>query len=196
MAEVWALQRAYVLMASKCKKPANYPADCMPFLKPMIEAKGALKPSRGEWEKHEKAAAEALGAINWLVVDQLPHKEIVNPQIGASDFWANKIRVEFKGKSDEQIAYCDALKKTLVGLEAYVKEHHKTGLLWGGFKGMALADYKAPAGGGAAASPPPASSARRPARQRAAETSDGLGRRAALCAMSCCAAPSRCCGSR
>ena len=165
---MWALQRAYILMAPKCKKPANYPADCMPFLKPMIEAKGALKPGRGEWEKHEKAAAEALGAINWLVVDQLPHKEIVNPQIGASDFWANKIRVEFKGKSDDQIAYCDALKKTLVGLEAYVKEHHKTGLLWGGFKGMALADYKAR---------PPAARGRRRRRPRRGRAQAGRGRR-------------------
>ena len=62
--------------------------------------------------------------------------------------------VEFKGKSDEQIAYCDALKKTLVGLEAYVKEHHLSGLSWNP-RGVELTDAVV-ADVAAAAAPAPA----------------------------------------
>ena len=55
----------------------------------------AINPARGEWEYHEKATKEALGCLSWLVTEPpagLP-KDVIEPTIGGSDFWANKARL-------------------------------------------------------------------------------------------------------
>ena len=69
------------------------------------------------------------------------------------EFNQQKIIVQHKGKSDDQVAFAKSLKEIFVRLEAFIKENHRTGLEWNP-KGVALADAKAAAGGGGPAPPP------------------------------------------
>jgi hypothetical protein len=49
---------------------------------------------------------------------QLP-APIVKEALGSSEFWSNRIRKDFKGKDDAQIAFCDGLKRLIIGLVEY-----------------------------------------------------------------------------
>ncbi|KAG5191078.1 adenylate cyclase-associated CAP, partial [Tribonema minus] len=171
----WAAQRDFLVMASKCKKPAQQ-ADLMAKLKPLQElvkrsrlrshlttphartplrdvhqAAGAIV-SRDEWEMHAKTVNEGLGCLMWVAIAPpagLP-KDTVISAVGGSDYWANKIRVQYKKTGPpEQVEFCDTFKALLVGLEEYVVEHHKAGLEWNA-RGGEVAAYTA---GDAAAAP-------------------------------------------
>lgn len=54
--------------------------------------------------------------------------------VGASDFWANKIRKEYRGVDTDEgkahVQFCDALKGLVDDLAGYLKEHHLSGLSW------------------------------------------------------------------
>ena len=117
--------------AAECKRPANFPQDLMPLLKPITEkvkAVGTLR-MRDDFEFHCRAVEELLSALNWLLITPAP-RDYVENFIGASDLWANKLRMKYRGVDPNQIAFCDALKKILQELMAYIKEYHTTGLAW------------------------------------------------------------------
>ena len=44
---------------------------------------------RGAFELHYKTLSEGLGALNWLMIEPQP-REIIEAQIGAADYSANK----------------------------------------------------------------------------------------------------------
>ena len=54
--------------------------------------------------------------------------------VGASDFWANKIRKEYRGNESAEgkahLQFCDALKELVNDLAGYLKEYHLSGLAW------------------------------------------------------------------
>ena len=78
--------------------------------------------------------------------------DFMTSYIDGSDMWSNRIRKEFKGVDEDQIAFCVLFKSLTTELRAYVKEHHRTGLAWNS-AGVPLAEY---AGDGAAAVGPTA----------------------------------------
>jgi adenylyl cyclase-associated protein len=106
---------------------------------------------RGEFERHTKALAEGVSAINWLCVKPAP-KDIVETALDGFQFLANKIRVEFKATNPDHVAFCDTGKAVFNGLVEYVKAHHKVGLKWNPMGGAAK-DFVA------GASPAPAAAA-------------------------------------
>lgn len=64
----WSEMRKVLLMASKCKEPAQ--AALMPVLSGVVakikEASAMIK--RNEWEKHSKTVSEGMSALNWWVI--------------------------------------------------------------------------------------------------------------------------------
>jgi len=160
----WAAQRAFLVVASQCKKPA----DLMGLMKScgVVDACQAAGKAckRGDFEHHYKTVSEGLGALNWLMIEPQP-REMIEGQIGAADYSANKIRIKFKRNSDafdaNQHAFCDAFKKLLTDLMPYTKAHHLTGVAWN-FKGGDAAGFKAqptPAPAASAAASQPAAAA-------------------------------------
>jgi adenylyl cyclase-associated protein len=126
---VWAAQKNIIFLASKSKKPADN--DLRTVVQPlndMIQECQKLI-QRGDWENHQRAVYGGLGCVSWVTVTPAPTDFIEN-FIGESDFYSNKIRVQFKGKNEDQIAFCNTFKEIIRGLMAYVKEHHTTGLSW------------------------------------------------------------------
>ncbi|CAN0375039.1 unnamed protein product [Laminaria digitata] len=82
-------------------------------------------------------------------------KDMVEPTIGGSDYWANKVRMQYRKTNPEQVEFCDALKALLTGLLAYVQANHKTGLAWNprGADAASYADSSAAPSAGTRAPP-------------------------------------------
>eukprot|EP01034_Spumella_vulgaris_P025835 gene25835-32332_t len=71
---------------------------------------------------------------------RLDQKRDRESTVGGSDYWANNIRKEYRNVNADQIAFCDTFKALLVGLMAYVKEFHTTGLAWNA-KGIDVSEF-------------------------------------------------------
>ena len=156
--------RTIIEIGTQCKKPSNVQASIMPLLKPVQDAMGNLRQSQRTLDRkfdwHIKAIMEMLACVSWVIMTAPPAPStFIKETIGASDFWANKIRKEYKQAKDakdvkdtdnvkakatanakEQIAFCDTMKAMIMDLSAYVKEYHLSGLMWNP-RGMAIEDY-------------------------------------------------------
>ncbi|RLN55370.1 hypothetical protein BBJ28_00021718 [Nothophytophthora sp. Chile5] len=71
-------------------------------------------------------------------------KPFVESFVEGLDFWGNKIRVQFKRSSPDQIVFVEAFKRLFVELTAYIKVYHLAGVTWNP-KGCDVADYMAAA---------------------------------------------------
>ena len=138
--------RYVIVLASLSKQPADM-AELAKHLKSITEPMAEIKKIRlkRDFVNHEKAVVEMLACCSWVTCRpplQLP-APFVKDCVGSTDFWANRIRKEFKGKDDDksklQLAFCDNLKATIVELSNYITEHHKTGLVFNP-KGVSLAE--------------------------------------------------------
>lgn len=161
----WAGIRSIVELGSKSKRPSGDAAAALtPHLKPVQESVTKIRTARldRKYDWHIKAITELLSVASWPVVSppSMPTPTaFVKEAVGSSDFWSNKIRKEYKGKDDDaskaHIAFCDNMKKLILDLAAYVKEHHLSGLMWNS-RGVDLADAAAAASAPAAAPKPTA----------------------------------------
>ncbi|POM70397.1 Adenylyl cyclase-associated protein [Phytophthora palmivora] len=146
--KAFAAQRAYLLMASQCKKPATLNPEHLKDLQACIKEINTLRDNRSEFANHQNMVNEGIQALGWLCVEPAP-KPFIESYVGGSDFWGNKIRVQFKTSNPDQIAFVTSFKSLLTELMAYVKAHHTTGVTWNP-KGGDVANYTP---GAAAASP-------------------------------------------
>lgn len=145
---VWMGLRTIVEIGTACKKPSDVQAALMPHLKPVQDAMAKIRQARldRKYDWHIKAIMEMLVCASWVVMSAPPAPStFIKDTIGSSDFWANKIRKEYKGKEDPeakiQIAFCDTLKALILDLSAYVKQYHLSGLMWNP-RGVAIEEYK------------------------------------------------------
>ncbi len=145
---IWMGIRSIVEIGAACKKPSDVQASLMPHLKPIQDAMGKIRQARldRKYDYHIKAIMEMLVCASWVVMSAPPAPStFIKDTIGSSDFWANKIRKEYKGKDEAeakvQIAFCDTLKALILDLSAYVKQYHLSGLMWNP-RGIAIEDYK------------------------------------------------------
>eukprot|EP00617_Octactis_speculum_P015450 CAMPEP_0185766316 /NCGR_PEP_ID=MMETSP1174-20130828/35936_1 /TAXON_ID=35687 /ORGANISM="Dictyocha speculum, Strain CCMP1381" /LENGTH=471 /DNA_ID=CAMNT_0028449909 /DNA_START=39 /DNA_END=1454 /DNA_ORIENTATION=+ len=136
--EGWDAQRAYLVMASQCKKPkpADLPALQKPFQEVMKKANDGV--GRGDFENHQKTVKEGMTALSWLFIEPKP-RELIESTVGGSDFWSNKIRMVFTRNTDKfdqnQHDFATHFHNLLDKLhKEYVKEYHLTGVTFN-FKG-------------------------------------------------------------
>lgn len=111
---------------------------------------------KSQFGNHAKAAHESVAAFQWVLADN-GGLGLVEAAKEAVDFWANKVRKDSKDKTlPEWMAWANALRDSLNGLYAFVKEHYKQGITYNGKGG----DFPAPgAAAPAAAAPAPAAAA-------------------------------------
>ena len=155
--EAWTEMRSYLLTTTACKEPAQ--PDLVTLFTPISEKVRAITAAtnRNEWENHLKTLSEGAGALNWLLVKPAP-VDFIESFVGGSDFWGNKIRKEYRTTNPDQMAFVDTFKALLLGLMAYVKEYHTTGISWNS-KGISTSEYKEGGGASAAAAPAVAATA-------------------------------------
>lgn len=143
-----------VLIAAsfECKKPST--EELMAFLGPIVKVVEASSnpDSRAASFPQEKSFAEAIQAMNWVVMD-MP-RPFVAGQLDAADFYLNKVLTAARDKEDPDKTsmreYVKAMKAMITELAAYVGKNYKTGLEWKIKDGKALSSY----GGAAAAAAP------------------------------------------
>ena len=134
--DIWDNVRHVVELGTKYKKPSDPISAIQPHLKPCQDAMSKIRSSRVDrkFDWHLKAIMEMLASVSWVVVVPPPSpSNFVKDTIGASDFWGNKIRKEYKmkdGDGPSHITFCDTMKTLVNDLAAYLKEHHLSGLAW------------------------------------------------------------------
>lgn len=127
--------KAIIQVASRCKKPIDVNVALQPFLKPIQEAISEIRKTRldRKFDWHMKAIMEMCVVASWVVMSppQVP-SIFIKDTIGSTDFWANKIRKEHKGKDGGlvHITFCERLKDVISKLSDYVKKNHLSGLKW------------------------------------------------------------------
>jgi adenylyl cyclase-associated protein len=92
------------------------------YKRPMGDVPTALQP-------HLKPCQDAITKVNSARLDRKYDWHIK----AVKDFWANKIRKEYKTNEAEghlHVKFCDAMKALVNDLSAYLKEHHLSGLGW------------------------------------------------------------------
>ena len=141
--KAWEDVRSIVVLASRSKAPANVAEELTPYLAPTqetIQKINSLRVDR-DFDRHMKAINEMLACLSWIMLkppQQLPGP-FVKEALGSAEFWTNRIRKDFKGKNEAQIAFCDTMKTVMTGLVAYIEEYHKAGLVWNS-KGVSIAE--------------------------------------------------------
>jgi len=130
---IWVSIQSIIELATKCKKPSDIQSSLTIYLKPIQDAIGQIRSVRldRKFDWHIKAIMELLPCASWVIMTTPPAPcNFIKDTVGSSDFWSNKIRKEYKGKDEKQIAFCDTLKVLIIELSAYVKEYHLGGLMW------------------------------------------------------------------
>jgi adenylyl cyclase-associated protein len=135
--EVWGGMRGLVELGTIYKRPmGDVPTALQPHLKPCQDAITKVNSARldRKYDWHIKAVKEMLSCVSWVVISPPPSPaNFVKDTVGGTDFWANKIRKEYKTNEAEghlHVKFCDAMKALVNDLSAYLKEHHLSGLGW------------------------------------------------------------------
>lgn len=141
--DAWKSIRTIIILASRAKMPADVPTELQPHLQSTQKAVQDIRALRLDraFDDHCKAIIESLACLSWILIKPPPQTPaaFVKEAIGSTDFWSNRIRKQYKGKDDKQIAFCDALKKSLNDLVVYITQNHITGLTWNP-RGVSLAE--------------------------------------------------------
>lgn len=144
-------QRELIVLASKSQKPST--EEFVKLLKPLS---GAISETQSFREKNRaskffnnlSAVSEAIPALGWVSVSPTP-APYVKEMLDAAQFYMNRVLKDFKEKDKTHVEWVTCLKGALTDLQAYVKAHHTTGLVW------SKTGAQAKAGAGPAAPPPP-----------------------------------------
>lgn len=137
--EIWSSMRQLVSLGTVYQRPStgSIAEALQPHLVPCQQSMSIIQKARidRKFDYHIKAMLEMLSCVSWVVMSPPPAPtSFIKDTIGASDFWSNKIRKEYKDKtSDEEgqhVKFCDTMKTLILDLSAYVKEHHLSGLAW------------------------------------------------------------------
>lgn len=167
-------QRNFIATAAASKKPDASTIESLlaPSVKLISEISAARDKNRTSKQfNHLSAISEGVPAFGWVVVSPTPGP-YVNEARASSEFYSNKILVEFKKKDETQVEWVHNWNTFLKELAVYIKKHHTTELSWNPRGGDANAAAPAPAAGGPPAAPKPPSAPLPPPAAAPAKTVD------------------------
>ncbi|KAH8263502.1 hypothetical protein KR044_010003 [Drosophila immigrans] len=142
-------QLRYVTLATQIAQPPQ--PKQMELLQPTSTQISAVQDYREKHRtspffNHLSAISESIPALGWVCVAMKPGP-LVKEMNDAGQFYSNRVLKEWKEKDATHVEWARAWVQTLTELQAYIKQHHTTGLVWSG-KGAAPT-------GGAPPPPPP-----------------------------------------
>ncbi|ORY50293.1 hypothetical protein BCR33DRAFT_694806 [Rhizoclosmatium globosum] len=163
LARAFAAQRAFLLVASQSKKPAQ--SDLPALLKPTqseLEAVVKIREDKSARASplfnHLSLVSEGIPALGWVAVEPTPVPYIAEMK-DAAQFYSNRVIKDYKEKDKTHVEFAQAYLALLTELQAYVKKHHTTGVAWnprgGDAKAAASAAPAAAAPAPSAGGPPP-----------------------------------------
>jgi len=147
-------QRQFLQVAASSSKPSD--ATLNSLIDPTSQLINQIvtlreKARANKQFNHLSAISEGISALGWVVVEPTPGP-FVNDARASSEFYSNKILVEFKKSNQAQVDWVGHWNGFLKELAAYIKKNHTTALVWNphGGSASAAAPAAAPSGG-----PPP-----------------------------------------
>ncbi|PRW32688.1 cyclase-associated 1 [Chlorella sorokiniana] len=177
LAEGFRREEAVVEAIGSCQKPDD--AALQQLVHPVgeqIMAAGDLAAGpRSPYQHHFKLVSEAMQSLSWVVYSgpncgiRLPAQH-VEDAASASEFYANKVLVEWRAKDPNHAPWVASIKELLQSLKAFCARHFPAGPTWNA-NGIPVSQFKpgASAAAGGAAAPaaaapaaPPAAAAKKP----------------------------------
>ncbi|KAJ1921997.1 suppressor of rasval19 [Mycoemilia scoparia] len=133
--ELISLQRSFLKVASQSKRPL--PAQYGEFLKyqeECIKAIGEVKDKnrRSPFFNHLSSIVDGIPAFGWVAVEKTPVPYIKDFKDSAQ-FYGNRVRKDAKNKGEAgepEVKWVIGYEKLLAALADYVKQYHRTGLIW------------------------------------------------------------------
>ncbi|KAG2182162.1 hypothetical protein INT43_007089 [Umbelopsis isabellina] len=127
-------QRDFIHVASIAKKPDMSSPTFAKLVEPTQKALVAITDikdkNRGHQQfNHLSAVAEGIPAFGWIAVEPTP-APYIQEMGNAAQFYSNRVVKEYKEKDPKQVDWTKAFLAIINELYAYVKEHHRTGLVW------------------------------------------------------------------
>ncbi len=112
------------------------------------------KNRKSEHFNHLSAISESIGALGWVTVSPAPCTYIKEMN-DAGQFYTNRVLKDYKEKDPSKLHanWVQSWIKTINELQAYVKEHHTTGVSWNP-RGGSFDSSKVSSGGSAPPSAP------------------------------------------
>lgn len=78
---------------------------------------------------HLSAISESIPALGWVAVSPTP-APYVKESNDTGQFYTNRVLKEWKEKNKTHVVWARTWVQLLVDLQAYIKQHHTTGLVW------------------------------------------------------------------
>ncbi|XP_068124895.1 adenylyl cyclase-associated protein 1 [Hyperolius riggenbachi] len=154
------LQRDILVMASQFQEPdkQNLPTVLAPLSKQIQVVQNFRETNRGSKQfNHLSAVSESVPALGWVAMAPKPGP-YVKEMMDAAMFYTNRVLKEFKDVDKKHVDWVRAYLNIWTELQAYIKEHHTTGLAWrktGPKPGGAPPAPSAPVSSKAGPPPPP-----------------------------------------
>jgi len=125
-------QREFLHLASVSKAPAM--SDLMKILGPTSDAIQRIQSFREKNRtspvfNHLSAISESIPALGWVTIAPAPGPYIKEMN-DAGQFYTNRVLKDWKDKDKTHVDWVKAWIQVLVELQAFVKQHHTTGLTW------------------------------------------------------------------
>lgn len=151
------LQRQFLGVVAKSQQPDKH--GLMALLKPTSDQIQAIQDYREKHRtsklfNHLSAISESISALGWVTVAPAP-APFIKEMNDACQFYTNRVLMDYKEKDKTHVDWARSWLTVLSELQAFVKEHHLTGLVWNPRGGNAMAMAGTGAAPAAPAGPPP-----------------------------------------
>nr|XP_057902255.1 adenylyl cyclase-associated protein 1 isoform X1 [Doryrhamphus excisus] len=157
MKQAFTCQKQLIIMASSSQKPSD--TVLTNLLQPVCKAIQQVQAFREQnrtspYFNHLSAVSESVPALGWVTMDPKPCPYVKEMQ-DAAMFYTNRVLKEYKEKDKKHVDWVRAYLSIWTALQAYIKQHHTTGLSWSKTGPVASAATAPPSAPGGCAPPPP-----------------------------------------
>ncbi|XP_039592656.1 adenylyl cyclase-associated protein 2 [Polypterus senegalus] len=125
-------QRSFLNLASLHQQPSE--ADMATLLQPISEKIQEIQDFRernrgSKMFNHLSAVSESIPALGWIAVTPKPGP-YVKEMNDAAMFYTNRVLKDYKDSDVRHVEWVRSYLRIWTELQAYIKEHHTTGLVW------------------------------------------------------------------
>ncbi|CAM4510961.1 adenylyl cyclase-associated protein 2 [Caretta caretta] len=125
-------QRAFLLLVSQYQEPQE--SEMAVLLKPISDKIQEIQTFRernrgSKMFNHLSAVSESIPALGWITVSPKPGP-YVKEMNDAATFYTNRVLKDYKNSDLHHVDWVKSYLNIWTELQAYIKEHHTTGLIW------------------------------------------------------------------
>ncbi|XP_053718411.1 adenylyl cyclase-associated protein 1 [Synchiropus splendidus] len=156
MKQAFACHRQLLVTAASSQKPSDAVLSSIlqPMSKSIMQVQSFRESRRAsQFFNHLSTVSESVPAFGWVTMSPKPGPYVKEMQ-DAGMFYSNRVLKDYKEKDKTHVDWARAYMSIWADMQAYIKQHHTTGLTWsktGPVATVSAAPPSAPAGG----CPPP-----------------------------------------